>query len=264
MDAQQEKKQRQRPSWRRVAAMLLFTICALYLGMWLISQFTLWKEAKEVAVFNPAEALTPVALTDTSIASIDSGTRIDRFGYSFQIPSEKVKLSHDYKGMTMFKFEDGLFLLIDEPSGYMDFLSPLDKSKPQERLQASTELADLIGPEAVRSHYDYTLTELNARPSEISLFHSRRTNARVLVLLTGKSMAMQQGTTAIYRISTANFRGFQFGDPHLAPTSIELLLFDAHDQPLKLLLKASKEGRQLLLTQPQINAIIASIHPTTQ
>ena len=82
-----------------------------------------------------------------------------------------------------------------------------------------------------------------------------------MMLLTMKSMDIPEGTTVIYSVTDAHIRGFQFGDPKKEPMLIQLLLFDDHDRAMKLTLKGPRGSTQPVLTQEQINAIIASVRP---
>jgi hypothetical protein len=56
-------------------------------------------------------------------------------------------------------------------------------------------------------------------------------------------------------------RGFQFGDPG-KPNEIVLELFDAKDRPYEIeILQYRPQGDIPPLSRPQINAIVASMHP---
>ena len=61
---------------------------------------------------------------------------------------------------------------------------------------------------------------------------------------------------------TNSSRGFQRGNPSLVPHQVKLELFDTADRHYRIWITSNREGPAI--TQPEINAIIASIRPTSQ
>jgi hypothetical protein len=179
---------------------------------------------------------------------------VSHFGYSLKVPWTKTTVEKDFKTIYSTGFSDGSSLLMFDPNDRQDLLSLYASNKP-----AMSDLRLLLGDAAVRSHYSYAKTVLHAKPTEISLFHSRRTNARAMMLVSMKSMEIPDGTKAIYPVLGPHVRGFQFGDPGKVSTFIELLLFDDHDRGLELVFKGPKGSTQPVLTQEQINGVIASV-----
>jgi hypothetical protein len=62
----------------------------------------------------------------------------------------------------------------------------------------------------------------------------------------------------IYPISAGVFRGFQIGNPDVSPYEAHLDLFDGTDRHLAFDI-SGPEGHGQVLTQAEINAIVASI-----
>lgn len=258
-------------SWKRIGAGLrrtfigLLLLCVLLLQiavmLWelrpAIAHVVLWQTAREIALENPNVALMPQPLADTRVGTLNDGMFIHRFGYGIHVPWAATKVVKDFKTAAIFGFEDGSSLQMFDPSDHMDML----KAAPSDEAAQREGLRPLLGDDAVRSHYDYANAELSARPGEISIFHSRQRNARAMMLLSMKSVDIPSEATAIYSVAGSRLRGFQFGDPKNAPTFIQLLLFDDRDRALKLTLKGRRGSTQPVLTQEQINAIIASVRP---
>jgi len=258
-------------SWKRIGTGLrrmligLVLLCVLLLQVavmiWelqpVIAHVMLWHTAREIALENPNVALMPQPLADTRVGTLKDGMSISCFGYVIQVPWATTKVMKDFKTVAIFGFADGSSLQIFDPADHMDML----KATPADEAAQREGLRPLLGDDAVRSHYDYANAELYARPNEIAFFHSRHRNARAMMLLTMKSMDIPEGTTVIYSVTDAHIRGFQFGDPKKVPMLIQLLLFDDHDRAMKLTLKGPRGSTQPVLTQEQINAIIASVRP---
>ena len=67
-------------------------------------------------------------------------------------------------------------------------------------------------------------------------------------------------SNAIYRIDADELHGFQFGNPASAPYGIELQLFDRNDRRYDIVISRRSQNTPFL-TQPEVNAIVASIRP---
>jgi hypothetical protein len=228
-------------------------------GLWLLyvpaMHVIAWYFAHQAGKENPVTALVPKTLVDRSMVDLKDGTTVSRFGYIAQFPWAKTTVVRDFKSISMMSFEDGPSLIMENPAAHMDML---DTAPEQERVYRD-DLRVLLGDEATRSHYHYAKAELKASPEDVSFFASRRNNARVMMLLTMKSLDTPNGSTAIYDIAAPGIRGFQFGDPQKGPTRAELLLFDGHDRALKMIFSGPGGGAKPALTQGQINAILASV-----
>ncbi len=242
-----------RTSWQRVGFTILLTLVGLEVLALAVGHVQMWNMARETS--DPRRSLVPQTITDKSLADIQGGITISRFGYSVQVPWGRVKDTQEWKVGTLVVFEDSSRILIENPANYVDVIGSASDSRAMR-----SALRPLLGEEAVRSHYDHLRVELQTRPSDASLFS--RSNQRVFLLLNTKFMEIPAGTTAIYNVSTSGLRGFQFGDPAMTPTVIKLLLFDEQDRALRITFRGPTVSRQPALTQEQINAIVASIRPT--
>ena len=66
----------------------------------------------------------------------------------------------------------------------------------------------------------------------------------------------------IYTIANGEFRGYQFGDPDNPPYDTHIDLFDGDSRHLAFDI-SGLEGHAQVLTQEEINAMVASIQPTS-
>ena len=118
----------------------------------------------------------------------------------------------------------------------------------------------VMGDQALRSNYDLMVAEMQASPADLSPFNSRLKNTRASLLLINKSLNMS-GARQIFSIGANGWRGYQVGDPAAIPVRVRLLLFDAQDHKLELLLSGPKSGGVGVWNQEAINALVASIRP---
>jgi hypothetical protein len=108
-----------------------------------------------------------------------------------------------------------------------------------------------------RSNYELLAAAMDTTPDQVKWWHSPWLNQRVSKQLTYK-FANLRGHGKIYRISQRQMRGFQFGDPMVAPYEVTLELFDQIDRPIHLFIGGVGQN-QPVSTQAEINALVASI-----
>jgi hypothetical protein len=93
-----------RVSWRRVGIALLVVFAALWLAAWIgeavVRQTEPWQIARDLGRDDPRLSLLPIVLPDTRLATVD-GLRIERFGYSFQVPWKVIDRQKDLKGLSV-------------------------------------------------------------------------------------------------------------------------------------------------------------------
>jgi len=253
-----------RVSWQRVAFGLLAVFSALLAIMVglltltpIVSHVETWHDARKFCRDEPVVAILPQPLKDTALADLNNGMTITHFDYSVQVPWTKTKIVRDFKTLVTMSFDNGTSLVMSGPAGNPD---PLGTATRNEAAQRQL-LRHFWGDEAISSHYDFVKAEMSAQPRDVSIFHSRSANARANTLMLFKRFTVPEGSTVIYSVGSGQLRGFQFGNPKKAPTSVELLLFDQHDHSLKLSFRGPNGSTQPVLSQEQINAIVASIQP---
>jgi hypothetical protein len=242
-------------SWRRVVLLVATTFVVLWLLAELATPVMIWHEAKQWGRDYPAVALMPTMLTDTRVAPLGDGVTIRRYGYSIHVPWGKTKVVKDFKTISSFGFDDGSSMLIFDPADRTDLIGASTAAEPRNR-----EALDIVlGRGNANSHYGAVRAALAASPNDVSLFGSQERNVRAEVLLPMKMIEMPKDITVIYEIVHGPLRGYQFGDPGKAPTFVELLLFDARDRGLRILFKGPPSRTTPVLTQAQLNAIVASV-----
>jgi hypothetical protein len=259
-----------RVSWKRVTmglavpfgAVLLLGACWLLIQP-LIKDVFVWKMVRDVARENPKVNLFPQPLGEGRIADLHGGATITRFGYTMQFPWDKIVFQKDYKFGTSLGFDAGASALIHNPDERQDLITPIfGTAKEKEDMRRG--MRAMLGGDTTASDFQFISTAMRSLPDEVSLFHSRNDNLRLMMLVNTKEFELPSGATKIYTIHSGALRGFQFSDPQTPRRLVELLLFDSQDRAIQINLKGPKDQTMPALSQPQINAIIASIHRATQ
>ena len=125
----------------------------------------------------------------------------------------------------------------------------------------------LLSQPILHSKFRLMETALSATPAQVKWWRFRSTeNERIIYLLTLKFSALLELESLhplqspFYSISVGKLRGFQLGSPTLAPCDVHLDLFDQDDRYFALDF-VGPDGHGPLVTQEQINAIVASLGP---
>jgi len=241
-------------SWQRVCICLLIIFAAGWAALALTTHVGVWYVARKEAR-DPKAAIMPQRLSNTAVADLKGG-EVSEFGYVFDLPW-KVLTRSGARTVSTLKLENGTEVFLVDHRGLPLGLASIEKDTPAE----AAAFRSVYGSLAQGSRFDWTQAELNASPSDVSFWHSRRSNARALALLMMKNAELQRAKV-IYTISAGGVHGFQLGDPQQTVSPIFLKLFDASDRELWMMLRRAPNG--VGFTQEQINAMVASIRPVAQ
>jgi hypothetical protein len=201
---------------------------------------------------NPNLDLTPTSLPDRTITQLNCVT-IDRFGFSIRTPWKQLDKETPGNLVTSIRFKEAGGMLIFNPATELDKVALVGGKTEHD--QAAME--KILGPQALSSNYAMMAAEMEARPDQVEWWLPASRNARNLIMLNLKSMDMHK-TAVIYRFDHDGLRGFQFGNPTNPPYAVQLDIFDAEDRHYKMMIVGKNAP---VISQPQINALIASLHP---
>ena len=233
------------------------TTGAYFLGIWLLYSASMngmaWYFAHQICLENENLSALPQPLPDAAIAEL-AGPRIEKFGFSFQTPWKDNAKTRDTKNLAMVNFASGTGIIVFDPAAQIDKI----KIYRQAATANGTDLITLIDAQSLNSNYDFMRSYLYASPSQVKWWASRRLNAQSLILLTNKSMDLGKHTK-IYDLICGSIRGFQFGDPR-SDKNVQLELFDPSDHHYEIIISRG-DANSSALSQPEINAIVVSIHP---
>jgi hypothetical protein len=252
------EQKKPRPHWREVKlhrVVLLFAIIvgglwalagAANLVAWFIEPYLLMRM---VTSGEPELRNLPSPLRDTGVATL-TGLRTEKYGCSFQVPWKAVVHERDFEAMVLLRFDGNAQLIFMNPTQALSSLADMAKKGPDAR----AGFAALFGEKAIRSNYDLDRAALYARPGDVRWWNSRRAHIQLFELLAQKSILLSSTYQVAHPLATEFVRGFQFDGTD--GQSFRLFLFDAKDRKYEIDLRS--DGT---LTQPQINAIVASFQP---
>jgi hypothetical protein len=239
-----------------VLGLVAAVICGV---LYLISP---WLGAQRLAKFEPRLSVAPVGLPTTAQAPLSNAT-IDRFGFKFQLPKKEIAKTRDFREITVASFRDGGGLLFWDPSDDAAFglwFSAVRNDKRMERL---------LGQDIIRSKFTLMQAAMSATPDQVKWWRFRSAqNERAQLLLMTKFAALmtcrthQESTASpVYAIAIGDFRGFEYGNPDVAPYDVNIEVFDGADRRFALNI-AGQQGHKQILTQEELNAMVASIRPS--
>jgi hypothetical protein len=247
-----------RPHWREVKlhrVVLLFILIvggifvlrqAVGFANWFIQPYLI---AGKFGMDKPFLERVPAPLNDTSIATL-TGMSIQRYGCSFQVPWDSIEKQYSSDYVAVLRFSGGASLMLTSPDDPVLPFAEIAKKGPQEH----AAMAALFGENAIRSDYDLVRAALYARPSDVRWWNSRSAHVRIFELMGQKGILLLTNSPTAHPLATASVRGFQFDA--MDRGGVRLLLFDTKDRRYEIDLFDNGT-----LTQPQINAIVASFQP---
>lgn len=241
---------KKRVNWKRVGLCLLILLGGLWLVEPLVLHVEVWYLARKESR-DPRLSILPQRMPDTAMASLEGGSEERAFGYAVDLPWKVIKRS-DSKTFSVWSFENGSRISFVNEEGEPPGQMLVKSGTPAAQAQA------VYGSLEQGSRYEWFKAEFEARPSDISFWHSRAGNVRAMVFLLSKA-GMIGKATAVYSLAAGGMHGFQVGDPQIHTTSVCLWLFDAKDREFWMILRRSPNGTGF--TQEQINAVIASMRP---
>ena len=246
-------KGQQTRSWKQRIVSLLICLIVGWLVYVEVMNVVAFHFAREWGRTHLNLALVPTPLADTKI-DVLTGLLIQKFDISVQVPWKAIERDQTTNGVFVASFKDGGGILI------FDRTFEVDGAKIMRGTTARQQklMNGVFGSRTLSSNYELMAAEVKATPAEVKWWLPQATNIRTGILLVNKSMNVGKAN-AIHLIRSDAFRGFQYGDPDVSPYFVQLDLFDLSDNHYKIIITGKKENRQVI-TQAQINAIIASFH----
>ncbi len=242
------------PIFGKVFAILLL-IAAI--GYGIVYALAPWMASQRMRKFEPRLSLVPVDLPSNAEVPLSNWT-IDRYGYKVPLPNEAIVPTHHGDDlMTLVSISNGGFLTIHNPSRDSGILEIEITDKHAQRL---------VGKQLFQSKFKLMQAAMWTTPEQVKWWKFRSSeNEKTQLLLLTKFVVVftSHGSPAlgpIYPISAGVFRGFQIGDPNIPPYEAHLDLFDRTDRHFAFDV-SGPEGHGQVLTQGEINAMVASIQP---
>ena len=243
------------PKTIKIVVWTLVGLLGVSLTLYESSSLKAWYVVRQLGRHYPNLSLTPIPLPDSRVAELD-GPRIERSGISMQSPWKVIESEKhaNFPGLTALNFAEGQ-LAIFHHSHSLD--------KPVKYRVSSIErriITRVLGGKSFKSSYDLLAAEGYATPSQARWWGTRSSNVRNTLLLTMKLGYVGSQPTVVYSIHIGDLRGFQVGNPAVRPFDVRLALFDQRDRRYDFLF-SGRDRDHSVLSQAQINAFVASIHP---
>ncbi|MGA3032698.1 MAG: hypothetical protein ABSD70_05415 [Terracidiphilus sp.] len=243
-----------------VSGKIIGSLCLIaaigYSALYLMSP---WLSAKRMSKVDPRLSLVPANLP-TNAESPLSNASIDCYGIRLSLPSESVVDVFQGDWITSVRFRNGGILMVEDTSHNPGWLGIAIGERNTQRL---------FGKEVLSSKFKLMQAAMWATPDQAKWWRLRALeNQRIEYLLVAKffllAVPSRYGFTLgpIYKIDGGEFRGFQIGNPSVAPYEAHLDLFDRDDRHLKFDIEGP-EGHGQVLTQADINGMVASIRPAS-
>jgi hypothetical protein len=207
--------------------------------------------AREAARDDPRLAMVPLELSEKSLATLN-GVHIGFHGFALQTPWTRISKQMQGKQYLAVLFENG---------AEVTFFDPPATPAEAKLLARDPQMVAILSAETVESDYALTAASLTATPAQVGWLRTPKRNARALFLLETKSM-MLRDSGQIYKLGLGEMRGFQTGNPMIAPYTVFLDLFDRSDRRYQIRISANAAGGPVL-TQAQLNAVVTSFKPAS-
>jgi hypothetical protein len=243
--------EKRRKSWPQRVVRILICLGTGWLVYAGVMNWMVWHFAREASRYRQNLSVVPTDLKDTTIGEL-KGPRIEKFGFSFQVPWSDIEHEKNTKSVSGLIFKDGAGLMVFDPADKVDG-ARIIRGKTAREQQLMNRV---VGSQALSSNYELMAAELQSTPGEVKWWATRERNVRSLILLTNKAMDLGDAKV-VYEIHSGTVRGFQYGDPNSPPYRVNLQLFDKADHHYEIVI-AGKDKASPCVTQAQINGLVAS------
>jgi hypothetical protein len=240
----------------KIIGLLCLIAAAGFGGLYLLQP---WWASQRLGKFDPQLSLIPVSLSSETEAPL-SNSSIEQFGFEFRLPNKGTARKFDQE------------VLVEFPSGRLEFPRSLsdEDSVIFEPVHSDNDAKNLLGPELLQSKYKLLQAAMSATPERVKWWRFRSSqNKRAALLLFIKFAALTEfnpmhslAVRPIHTIASGEFRGFEFGDPDRPPYDAHVDLFDGATRRLAFDISGG-DGHGQVLTQEEINAMVASIRLTS-
>ncbi len=241
-----------------VSGKIIGTLCLVAaLGYGVLYLISPWLASRQLGKVDPRLGMVPLSLPRNTKATL-SDARIDRYGFKFQMPDKEIVGTIGGELITVVQFRNGGLLMVHNTSRDEGIFEVVNDDKRGQRL---------LGQDVIHSKFKLMQAAMSATPEQVKWwrFHSLE-NERLEYLLGTKISALIRAASSpqaqtlgpIYLIDSGEFRGFQLGNPDAMPYEAHIDLFDSADRYFAFDV-TGPEGHGQVLTQEEINAILASI-----
>ena len=232
---------------------LLFLVAVVGCGVLYLLQP--WLSSEHLGKTDPQLGIIPVSLSNKTEASL-SNSSIEHDGFIFRLPNKGMVRTIEQTTLVRF------------PNGMLEFPRPLrnEDSLMFALVHNDKDVEKLLGRDMLRSQFKLMQTAMSVTPEQVKWWRFRSSqNERASLLLLLKFVGLTESSPVhtltirpLYTIASGEFRGFQLGNPDVPPYEARIDLFDGADRHVAFEI-SGVEGHGQVLTQEEINAMVASI-----
>ncbi len=247
---------------RRILTTVAVTLAVIFVGIYWIAPVALSLYSARKAL--PITRVVPTDLRDRSVSQA-AGAKLSYLGYEFEGPwsdldeskTELYPKDKPDKNMARLHFRSGLQLVVitGQPHSMADQMTKTDfKMSPQ-------AFAAVFGQQAADSDYAFMKRVLEFSPDKMHPWaFSTTVESREQYLLLIKSIVPSKpAETGIFNLHTANYQGFQQGNPEIRQDTLLLDLYSA-DGSFEIFFVQKNYTSPAGVTQPEINRIVQTLH----
>jgi hypothetical protein len=211
----------------------------------------------------PVARVVPTELKDHTVSEA-ARTRLSYLGYDFEVPwsdldqsrTELYPKDKSEKRSVICVFNSGLRLWLKVvPPREFAGLWATDFKTPPRTFEA------IFGPGSASSDYVFVNSVYGFTPDKMHHWSlSQPTHVREqMVLITKSMMLVKAADSGIFNLHTQSYAGFQQGDPRAGRDTVVVDLYSGDDH-VEMLFLQKDYNNSLGVTQPEINAVVQSLH----
>ena len=259
------------PAGRRLVPIAIL-VGKVFVVLWLIAGIGYgvlyllapWVEARHLGKYDTRLNTIP-AIASSQMQARLSNASFDHYGFKFLLPNREVGRTYAGETETTIFFTNRGLLIVRNPQPF-DVANLLPIVKKDKRVE------QLLGQELAQSNMNLMQAALSATPKQVKWWRFRSAqNQREEILLTLKFYMFIACSTVpdlsmkapVYSIAFGAFRGIQCGDPNAPPYDAHIDVFDQDNRHFSLDI-TGPTGHGQVLTQEELNAMVASIRPSPQ
>jgi hypothetical protein len=205
--------------FKRTVLVILAAVLLIGTYLWFFGFQTLMVLETRYTYRNiPIASMVPFDLPGQPVSTA-AGTKLSSFGYEFEVPwPDEDTPNVQRKVIDLFPFRSGMLVLVGHGSN-RDMIETLTK---EGKLKAE-DVRSVFGD----SDYEFLQAALNTTPASLHLTDSTPESVRKAMLLLLKTIIVP-GDSGIFKVSTPQSHGFQYGDPGKHPRRVVLALYSQH------------------------------------
>ena len=245
------------PKWLRKSLTVLLVLapillCVVAFGTQTFLAIYFRRMGRKIPILNSV----PSDLTNSDVSRA-SGELLAFRGAQFEVPwrdlnQDKTRVVGAMAAIA-FRADTGIVVSVEPQDG---LIQDFKRGDTTNRLPQVVSM--IAGPDALSSDYAFDQAIFEATPGQITPFTPRYRAGALASVLTAKAIMPPTTDSAIFRIQSGFFKGFQLGNPDHHPTRMCLELFSS-DMHVEIAFFQNAKTSTRLTTQADLNRIVQTL-----